>query len=53
MFAFAIYDENKNYFLWDRIGIKPLYYAEINKELVFASELKAILKYPEVQKYRL
>ncbi|MBV8055071.1 MAG: asparagine synthase (glutamine-hydrolyzing) [Deltaproteobacteria bacterium] len=27
----------------DRFGIKPLYYLESNKELVFASEIKAIL----------
>ena len=27
-------------------GIKPFYYAEINGNLVFASEIKAILEYP-------
>ncbi len=47
MFAFAIWDERgeKKFFLArDRIGIKPLYYAKIDKGIVFASEIKAILK---------
>lgn len=45
MFAFAIWDtREKTLFLArDRMGIKPLFYAEANGEFVFASELKAIL----------
>jgi asparagine synthase (glutamine-hydrolysing) len=45
MFAIAIYDANKRRVLLvrDRFGIKPLYYAQHNAELVFASEIKAIL----------
>jgi asparagine synthase (glutamine-hydrolysing) len=48
MFALAIYDkqEQKIIIARDRHGVKPLYYAIINDNLVFASEIKAILKYP-------
>src|SRR3989338_812079 len=49
MFAFALYDEkNKKVILArDRLGIKPLYYSTIGDELVFASEMKAILAHPK------
>ena len=45
MFAFAIHDRRHGRLLLgrDRLGIKPLYYAVVGGELVFASELKAIL----------
>ncbi len=45
MFAFCVYDrKNKQIFLVrDRIGIKPLYYGNFGKGVVFASELKAIV----------
>ncbi len=44
MFAFAIYDTEKDTLLLarDRLGIKPLYYAEHNNRIIFASEIKAI-----------
>jgi len=50
MFAFAIYDkEKRSLFLGrDRLGIKPLYYYQDDQKLVFGSELKAILKCPEL-----
>ena len=45
MFAFAVWDElEKTLFLVrDRTGLKPLYYAKVDKKFVFASEIKAIL----------
>ncbi len=46
MFAFALFDKQQDKILLarDRFGIKPLYYRNINGALVFASEIKAILK---------
>lgn len=50
MFAFAIWDgrENKVFMARDRYGIKPLYYHFSEGRLVFASEIKAILKHPDI-----
>lgn len=54
MFAIGIYDikKNKLILIRDRIGIKPLYYSfqPENKTLIFASEIKSILKYPGIKK---
>jgi asparagine synthase (glutamine-hydrolysing) len=49
MFAFAIWDEkqDKLFLARDRIGQKPLYYAESNGNFYFASEIKAILAISE------
>lgn len=48
MFAFAIWDslENRLFLARDRYGIKPIYYATIGNQFVFASEYKAILIHP-------
>jgi len=52
MFAFALWDKkNETLFLArDRIGIKPLYFFRNEKSLIFASEIKAILKDGEVKR---
>lgn len=49
MFAFAIFDYERNEMVLarDRMGKKPLYIAQASSTLLFASELKAILKHPE------
>jgi len=49
MFAFAAWDSRTRELLVvrDRIGIKPLYYTVINGKLIFGSEIKALLEYPE------
>jgi asparagine synthase (glutamine-hydrolysing) len=45
MFAFALWDNNRQRLILarDHIGIKPLYYYRDNAEVIFSSEMKAIL----------
>lgn len=53
MFAFAIWDNRtKQLFLVrDRLGIKPLYYCMLPGDtFLFGSELKAILRHPDVSR---
>ncbi len=47
-FAFAIYDKEEKllFVARDRLGIKPLMVYSDSDKLIFASELKALLKYP-------
>jgi len=50
MWALAIFDKKKKKIILsrDRFGKKPLYYYKTSGEFIFASEIKAILKYPGV-----
>lgn len=52
IFAFAIWDNyaKKLILARDRYGVKPLYYAQIGKQIVFASEYKSIILHPELKK---
>lgn len=52
MFALAIWDERQRRLLLarDRAGIKPLYYARAPGVFLFASELKAILQHPAMER---
>lgn len=52
MFAFALWDERKQLLLLtrDRVGIKPLYFTNTGKSLVFGSEIKALIADPSVSR---
>lgn len=50
MFAFCLYDRKQEVLLVgrDRVGIKPMYYSQLDGVLIFSSEIKAILQAKEV-----
>ena len=52
IFAFAIWNTKTQelFMARDHFGVKPLFYTELDGGLVFASELKAIFKYPNYEK---
>lgn len=51
MFAIGVWNtkEKSLYLSRDRYGVKPLYYWFNGKTIVFASEIKAIIKHPDFQ----
>src|SRR6185436_16873486 len=52
MFVFAIWDERTQelFLARDRVGKKPLLYAQVNGQLVFGSEFSALLLHPDISK---
>jgi asparagine synthase (glutamine-hydrolysing) len=51
-FAFALYDikNNEVFIARDRLGIRPVYYYNVDNKILFASELKALLASGMVKK---
>ncbi len=51
-FAFALYDQNRQRMMLarDPFGICPLYWTVAGGEMVFASEIKALLRHPAVER---
>lgn len=51
-FSFALYDFNKSelFCARDQAGIAPFYYTVVEEMFIFASEIKAILEYPGIER---
>lgn len=51
IFAFSIWDSKKEelFMARDHFGVKPLYYTINDNTLIFASEIKSILKFPNIE----
>lgn len=51
MFAFAVWDNKEKTLTLarDRFGVKPLYYSKAGNTIVFGSEVKALLKHPDIR----
>ena len=52
IFALALWDGRNRQLLLarDHLGVKPLYYSELSEGIVFASELKALMVFPEISR---
>jgi asparagine synthase (glutamine-hydrolysing) len=52
MFALAIWDSRRQqlFLARDRLGIKPLFTAQVGNTFLFASELKSILEHPAIER---
>jgi asparagine synthase (glutamine-hydrolysing) len=52
MFAFAIWDERTEelFLARDRVGKKPLLYAQVNGQFIFGSEFSALLLHPSISR---
>jgi asparagine synthase (glutamine-hydrolysing) len=52
MFAFSIFDHRtgKSYLVRDRLGVKPLYYHQVDGVFTFSSEIKSILYFLNLKK---
>jgi asparagine synthase (glutamine-hydrolysing) len=52
IFAFALYDSRDDSLLVvrDGVGVKPIYYTQTTKGVVFASEMKALLQEPSIDR---
>lgn len=51
IFAFAVWEEAKNrlFLCRDRCGVKPLFYTRQGDTLIFSSEIKGLLAYPDMK----
>ncbi len=52
MFGFAVWDNQRQelFVARDRMGIKPLYYTQVERQFIFSSEIKSILMHPAVKR---
>lgn len=51
IFSFAVFDKKENtiFLARDQMGVKPLFYSIKNNNIIFASEIKAILCHPNIK----